>query len=258
MGFGEKLIKLRKQKGMSQEQLGMQLGITRQSVSKWESGSTLPELSKLIAISEIFGVSVDYLVKDEMEKDFEKVQIQENSHLEEKMDEISRYIRGYQFTSKRQILGIPLVSIRLGRGLGRDRVAKGWIAIGNIAIGFLSLGAVSVGIFSFGALAAGLIAIGAMAIGGFALGALAIGILAIGSGVFGIYAGGVAAFGKEISVGVAAFGKTAIGETAKGEHCLLWGNGLSADQIGHFLDQNHPNLWQPLRDFFVFLGQYIK
>ena len=67
MGFGEKLIKLRKQKGMSQEQLGMQLGITRQSVSKWESGSTLPELSKLIAISEIFGVSVDYLVKDEME-----------------------------------------------------------------------------------------------------------------------------------------------------------------------------------------------
>ena len=76
MGFGEKLIKMRKQKGMSQEQLGIQLGITRQSVSKWESGSTLPELSKLIAISEIFGVSVDYLVKDEMEKDFEKVQIQ--------------------------------------------------------------------------------------------------------------------------------------------------------------------------------------
>lgn len=41
MGFGEKLIKLRKQKGMSQEQLGMQLGITRQSVSKWESGVSL-------------------------------------------------------------------------------------------------------------------------------------------------------------------------------------------------------------------------
>lgn len=41
MGFGEKLIKLRKQKGMSQEQLGMQLGITRQSVSKWESGGSL-------------------------------------------------------------------------------------------------------------------------------------------------------------------------------------------------------------------------
>ncbi len=135
-----------------------------------------------------------------MEKDFEKVQIQENSHLEEKMNEISRYIRGYQFTNKRQILGIPLVSI-LAAGEG-SCCKKGGSRLENIAIGFLSLGAVSVGILSFGALAAGLIAIGAMAIGGFALGALAIGILAIGSGVFGIYAGGVAAFGKEISVGV--------------------------------------------------------
>ena len=59
MKFGEKLIRLRRKNGMSQEQLAAKIGITRQSVSKWESGSTLPELAKLIAISELFDVSVD-------------------------------------------------------------------------------------------------------------------------------------------------------------------------------------------------------
>src|SRR5699024_1712916 len=70
MKFGEKLIRLRRKNGMSQEQLAAEIGITRQSVSKWESGSTLPELAKLIVISELFDVSVDYLVKDSMEEDF--------------------------------------------------------------------------------------------------------------------------------------------------------------------------------------------
>ena len=46
MKFGEKLIRLRRKNGMSQEQLAAEIGITRQSVSKWESGSTLPELAK--------------------------------------------------------------------------------------------------------------------------------------------------------------------------------------------------------------------
>ena len=49
---------------MSQEQLADRLGITRQSVSKWESGSAAPELSKLITLSEMFQVSIDYLLKD--------------------------------------------------------------------------------------------------------------------------------------------------------------------------------------------------
>ena len=48
---------------MSQEQLADRLGITRQSVSKWESGAALPELAKLITLSEMFQVSIDYLVK---------------------------------------------------------------------------------------------------------------------------------------------------------------------------------------------------
>ena len=66
--FSEKLIALRRQAGCSQEQLADRLGVTRQSVSKWESGSAMPELPKLIALSELFSVSIDYLVKDQLEE----------------------------------------------------------------------------------------------------------------------------------------------------------------------------------------------
>ena len=51
--FSEKLLELRRQKGLSQEQLADRLGVTRQSVSKWESGAALPELGKLIALSDL-------------------------------------------------------------------------------------------------------------------------------------------------------------------------------------------------------------
>lgn len=68
MEFSQKLIALRRREGLSQEQLADQLGVTRQSVSKWESGTAMPELVKLIALSEMFGVSVDYMVKDYMEE----------------------------------------------------------------------------------------------------------------------------------------------------------------------------------------------
>lgn len=64
MKFNEKLIKLRKENGMSQEQLGFELNVTRQTVSKWELGISTPEMDKLIEISKLFGVSVDELVNE--------------------------------------------------------------------------------------------------------------------------------------------------------------------------------------------------
>ena len=68
MEFSEKLMQLRRCQGLSQEQLADRLGVTRQSVSKWEGGAAMPELSKLVMLSELFGVSVDYLVKDYLEE----------------------------------------------------------------------------------------------------------------------------------------------------------------------------------------------
>ena len=66
MTFSEKLLLLRKQKGLSQELLAEMLDVSRQSVSKWEAQQTLPETSKLVLISKIFNVSIDQLLKDEL------------------------------------------------------------------------------------------------------------------------------------------------------------------------------------------------
>lgn len=69
MILADKLIKLRKQNGLSQEEFAEKLGITRQSVSRWEGAQTYPDLQKIVQISEMFGVSADYLLKDEMRAD---------------------------------------------------------------------------------------------------------------------------------------------------------------------------------------------
>ena len=66
MTFSEKLLSLRRRRGLSQDQLAELLGVSRQSVSKWESQQTLPEPGKLILISEIFGVSLDRLLKEDL------------------------------------------------------------------------------------------------------------------------------------------------------------------------------------------------
>lgn len=68
MILAEKITKLRKQNGWSQEDLAMKLNVSRQSVSKWESAASIPDLDKIVKLSRIFGVSTDYLLKDEVEE----------------------------------------------------------------------------------------------------------------------------------------------------------------------------------------------
>ena len=65
--LSEKLYKLRKNSGLSQEQLAEQLNVSRQAISKWEQGTAVPESEKLISISNYFGVTVDYLLKEDSE-----------------------------------------------------------------------------------------------------------------------------------------------------------------------------------------------
>lgn len=70
MSLAEKIMSLRKKKGWSQEELASQLAISRQSVSKWESGASVPDLDKILKLSEIFNVSTDYLLKETEEETF--------------------------------------------------------------------------------------------------------------------------------------------------------------------------------------------
>lgn len=67
MILADKIIDLRKKNGWSQEELASQLGVSRQSVSKWESGQSIPDLDRILKMSDIFGVSTDYLLKDDVE-----------------------------------------------------------------------------------------------------------------------------------------------------------------------------------------------
>lgn len=63
MNFAEKIFSLRKSRNLTQEQLAEQLNVSRQSISKWESGQATPELEKVVAMSQIFDVTIDYLLK---------------------------------------------------------------------------------------------------------------------------------------------------------------------------------------------------
>ena len=64
MKFSERLTELRKKEGLSQEDLGYKLNVTRQTISKWELGQTTPEMDKLIEISKLFNISVDELINE--------------------------------------------------------------------------------------------------------------------------------------------------------------------------------------------------
>ncbi len=68
MILAEKIMRLRKQQGWSQEDLAIRLNVSRQSVSKWESGASLPDLDKILQLGELFSVSTDFLLKDEIEE----------------------------------------------------------------------------------------------------------------------------------------------------------------------------------------------
>ncbi len=67
MILADKIIELRKKAGMSQEELAEKLGVSRQSVSKWEMAQSTPDLNRILKMSEIFGVTTDYLLKDEID-----------------------------------------------------------------------------------------------------------------------------------------------------------------------------------------------
>ena len=101
MDFNEKLICLRKQKGLSQEQLGDAIGVTRQTVSKWELGETSPDMDKLVALSELFGTSIDEIVG------------KENRGVETGALCMMVRRRNYEYKSNIKIFGIPQMVILL-------------------------------------------------------------------------------------------------------------------------------------------------
>jgi len=79
MMLNEKIHRLRKGKGLSQEELASQLTVSRQAISKWELGESVPDTENVVQLSKIFGVSTDYLLNDEYESDKDIPAVRENS-----------------------------------------------------------------------------------------------------------------------------------------------------------------------------------
>lgn len=78
MKFSEKIMKIRKENGLSQEEFGNKINISRQAVSKWESDQSQPEIEKVKEISKVFGISIEYLLNDELENDNAKIEYKAN------------------------------------------------------------------------------------------------------------------------------------------------------------------------------------
>ena len=97
MTFGEKLQKLRQKAGLSQDALAERLDVSRQAVSRWERDETMPETEKVVALADLFGVTTDYLLRNQAEKP-----------KEEKSDMLSRL--GALASTKGYLLGWILVA----------------------------------------------------------------------------------------------------------------------------------------------------
>ena len=254
MDFRERLFDLRRQAGLSQEDLANLLGVTRQAVQKWEAGTSRPDMDNLVSLAEYFQVSLDYLVTGkEPTPPPQPARTIVNNY----------YHPWYEYKSKRTLFGLPLVHINMGFGL---RVARGIIAVGNISIGVLSIGGLALGLISFGGLALGLllvlagVGVGAVAFGGLAVGVLAVGGFALGwfawgGIVYGVYSVGGLAFASKIAVGGVASAPLAFGSEVKGAQTWIIPPGrLPADQLSAAcaaIEANAPRWIANILEFFV-------
>lgn len=91
MNLADKIIEERKKNGWSQEELASKLGVSRQAVSKWESSGSIPDLQRILQMSELFGVTTDYLLKDEIEEERQNEYV-ETKTIKVSMEEANQYL----------------------------------------------------------------------------------------------------------------------------------------------------------------------
>ena len=261
MKFHEKLQKRRKEKGLSQEALAEMLNVSRQAVSKWENGQVFPETDKLIVLSEIFGVTVDSLLKDS------EIKADDSNTVSVPYWQTRGMV--YEYKSAHTLYGMPLVHIHIGFG---PKKAKGIIAIGNIAQGVIAIGLLSMGILSIGLLALGIIGVGALAaglllaigsisVGTFSIGAVAIGVFTLGAVSIGVYSIGALAVASRIAVGENANAPIAVGRVARGLHTFIDTSinrdfsAVSAEEVRRAIMTEFPGTWNWVVNWMTwFLG----
>lgn len=250
MTLGEKIAKQRKELNYTQEQFADILGVSRQSVSKWEANIAYPETDKLIKMGKMFDCSMDYLLNE----DITEKQSTAPKKTESFFDRFKSLF--HERKSTKTICGMPLYHIgRNAHGffaigiksrgvfsvglMSRGIFSLGFLSLGIVSIGLLSLGLISVGTFSLG-----LLAVGSIALGLFAAGAISVGIVSFGALSVGCFSSGALAVGKYIAVGDHAYAMIAVGESvAQGSLYSHIGTLSSANKqlILSLLDTNIPH-----------------
>lgn len=121
MILADKIIDLRKKSGMSQEELAERLGVSRQSISKWESAQSIPDLNRILDMGKVFGVSTDYLLKDEIETaQYTNGEEPAEHKVRVSLEEANSYLDALQRQGKMTALGVllcilsPVILIFLG------------------------------------------------------------------------------------------------------------------------------------------------
>ena len=152
MILADKIIELRKRNGWSQEELAEKLDVSRQSISKWEGAQSVPDMNRILALSQIFGVSTDVLLKDELELDGAPglgLQTEDTAARSVSMEEASAYLDHKNESAGRISLGVmlcilsPVLLIILGGAQEAGRIAlteKQAAGLGLIVL-FLLIGA---------------------------------------------------------------------------------------------------------------------
>ena len=255
MNFAENLMALRRSRNWSQEELGQRLGVTRQTVSKWELGQTTPELEKLVELARLFDLSLDALVNGaSTSPDFSKHQgdgPQSNPSSPHSTPNgwyiYPRYVPYYEYVSQSKLFGLPLVHIRIAHhGFAR---ATGIIAIGNAAVGLVSIGGCSLGLISLGGISVGLLlALGGASVGLFSLGGMAVGGFAIGGLGVSLWCplGGGAVSGG-LAIGSGAVGHVAVGDAAVGTYAFARDAGISVQEVWGVIRREFPHMWSGIR-----------
>ncbi len=264
MTLGEKLSKLRKEYNYTQEQLADILGVSRQSISKWESDIAYPETDKLLKTGKLFDCSMDYLLKEDI-SERQGLQPTEKESLWDKLK-----LQIHERKSEKMIFSMPLYHIgRNAHGffaiglkargifsfglMSRGVFSFGLLSLGVVSIGLLSLGLISAGVFS-----AGLLAVGSIAIGLFAAGAISVGLISFEALSVGSFSTGALATGKYPAVGAHAHAMIAIGQTlADGSIYSHIGDLTTADipKVVEWLDGNVPYWLGWAKEIFKFYIQ---
>lgn len=264
--FARNLTRLRREQGLSQEQLAERLAVTRQAVGKWEAGQTLPELEKIVALADLFGVTLDELVrgKSAAGQDASGAVFPaagngagvQNKAAGNGAGTQMLFVPGYEYKSRRSWHGLPLVHINFGYtryGFGLRR-AKGVIAIGNIATGIVALGGFSIGVVSLGGISMGLLALGGVAVGGMAVAGCAMGVVAIGASAIGVYSLGTAAVASRAAVGASASCRGASAGTNPDADFLITAF-TTAEELAAYLRARCPEMPRLLVWLFSLVGR---